>query len=323
MLQKGLLIIACVASLASSTAWAAPTLKMVRVEKNVRLEVLDWGGSGSPLIFLSGFGGTAHTFEGLAEKFTGSHHVYAITRRGFGHSSHPQATPSEYSPERLGADVVAVIRALHIKKPFLAGHSLAGQELSEIGTRYPDQTRGLIYLDAADAEAFYGPSSDVLYPIAGQVRRDLEALIKSQPSQAPELIKKIKAELPRLERGLDWYGNAVKGVPDRPANISNSPEMAIQHAIVEGSHIYGPVKVPVLSIVALPIQCAPDCNSDAAKRREKAAEMQAADFSEANPKAKIVRIPYADHFVWQSNERTVVAAMTSFMNAVSHLSPER
>ena len=153
----------------------------------------------------------------------------------------------------------------------------------------------------------------MLYPIAGQVRRDLEELIKSQPSQAPQLIEKIRIDIPRLERGLNWYATAVKGAADRPPSVSNSPQLAIQHAIVEGAHVYGPVKVPVLSVVAFPIQCAPDCNSEAAKRREKEAELQAADFSEANSSAKVVRIPYADHFVWESNEKAVVDSMEKFM----------
>ena len=310
MPRSRLLIAACFVSLAlESAVSAAPMIKRIPVEKNVQLEVLDWGGSGTPLVFLSGFGGTAHTFEGFAEKFTGSHHVYAITRRGFGNSSHPQATVSNYSPERLAADVLAVIKTLRIERPFLAGHSVAGQELSEIGTHHPHQVSGLIYLDAANAEAFYGPSSDALYPIAGQVRRDLEALVGAQPSDAIKLIAKIDGELPRLQRGLDWYANAVKGVSDPPPQVANSPEKALQTAIVRGAQMYGPAKVPVLSIVAVPIQCAPDCNSEAARRREKAEEMQVADFSRANPAAQIVRIPYADHLLWRSNEKAVVKAM--------------
>src|SRR4051812_35128651 len=102
-MRTTLVIAACLlASLASlGSAAAAPVSKMITVETGVQLEVLDWGGSGPPLIFLAGFGGTAHTFEGLAEKFTATHRVYAITRRGFGASSHPQPIVSAYSPERL------------------------------------------------------------------------------------------------------------------------------------------------------------------------------------------------------------------------------
>jgi len=56
------------------------------VDKNVRLEVLDWGGSGRPLVLLAGGGDTAHVFDDFAPKLTASFQVYAITRRGFGES---------------------------------------------------------------------------------------------------------------------------------------------------------------------------------------------------------------------------------------------
>ena len=62
-------------------------VQMVTVEPGVRLEVLDWGGSGRPSIFLAGAGDTAHRFDGFAPQFTKQHHVYAITRREFGASA--------------------------------------------------------------------------------------------------------------------------------------------------------------------------------------------------------------------------------------------
>jgi len=44
-----------------AAVWRDPSprcLQFVSVEPNVRLEVLDWGGSGRPLILLNGLGGT-------------------------------------------------------------------------------------------------------------------------------------------------------------------------------------------------------------------------------------------------------------------------
>lgn len=44
---------------AQSTLWRDPsphTAQMVSVDKNVRLEVLDWGGSGRPVILFAGGG---------------------------------------------------------------------------------------------------------------------------------------------------------------------------------------------------------------------------------------------------------------------------
>ena len=62
-------------------------VQFVTVEKDVKLEVLDWGGNGRPLVFLAGSGLDAHEFDTFAPKFTGAHHVYGISRRGYGASS--------------------------------------------------------------------------------------------------------------------------------------------------------------------------------------------------------------------------------------------
>ena len=89
--------------------------------------MLDWGGSGRPLVLLAGAGNTAHVFDDFALKLKGKYHVYGITRRGFGASAY---AGSEYGADRLGDDVLAVLDSLKLRKPVLVGHSLAGEELS-------------------------------------------------------------------------------------------------------------------------------------------------------------------------------------------------
>src|SRR5262249_56778812 len=91
------------------TAWTDPAehrSQLVTVDKNVNVEVLDFGGSGRPLVFLAGMGNTAHVFDSFAPKFTAAHHVYAITRRGFGESSVPK---DGYSADPLGDDLPALV----------------------------------------------------------------------------------------------------------------------------------------------------------------------------------------------------------------------
>jgi pimeloyl-ACP methyl ester carboxylesterase len=129
----------------------------------VKLEVLDWGGPSTArtLILVPGLGNTAHIFDVLATKLTARYHVIGVTRRGFGDSSAPA---SGYGADRLGDDVLAVIDALKISKPVLAGHSLGGEELSSIGSRYPERVAGLIYLDAGYSYAFYAPGIDPFPP---------------------------------------------------------------------------------------------------------------------------------------------------------------
>ena len=75
-----------------------------------------------------------------------------LTRRGYGASSKPA---TGYLSDRLADDVLAVIDSLRLTKPVLAGHSLAGQELSSIGSRHRDKVAGLVYLDAGYAYAVY------------------------------------------------------------------------------------------------------------------------------------------------------------------------
>ena len=113
--------------------------------------MLDWGGAGRPVILLAGGGDTAHVFDDFAPKLIAHCRVYAITRRGFGASGFSAAG---YGADRLGDDVLAVMEALKLNRPVLVGHSIAGEELSSVGSRYPDRVAGLVYLDAAYSYAF-------------------------------------------------------------------------------------------------------------------------------------------------------------------------
>jgi pimeloyl-ACP methyl ester carboxylesterase len=64
---------------------------------------------------------------------------------------------SNYSAERLGDDVIAVLDSLQLKSPILIGHSFGGEELSSIGSRKPERIAGLVYLDAGYRYALSGP----------------------------------------------------------------------------------------------------------------------------------------------------------------------
>src|ERR1700722_14985045 len=105
------------------TAWQRDppphAIQFLNFGKDVKLEVLDWGGTGRPLVLLTGLGDNAHRFDKFALKLTGTYHVYGITRRGFGASSAPEPNGGNYSADRLGDDVLAVMDSLKINKPVL------------------------------------------------------------------------------------------------------------------------------------------------------------------------------------------------------------
>lgn len=112
----------------------------------IKLHYLDWGGEGDMLVFLAGMGNNAHNFDDLAPRFSDKFHVMALTRRGHGQSDHPE---TGYDVDTLTEDIYQFINILGIEKVILAGHSMAGMELSHFSALHPVRVLKLIFLDAA------------------------------------------------------------------------------------------------------------------------------------------------------------------------------
>ncbi len=113
----------------------------------IRLHYLDWGGNGPTLIFLTGMGASAYIFNKIAPRFTDEFHVLALTRRGHGDSDYPD---TGYDADTLTEDIRQFMGYLNIEKASLAGHSLAGVELTHFAATYPTRVEKLIYMDALD-----------------------------------------------------------------------------------------------------------------------------------------------------------------------------
>ena len=316
--QPGPMVLECADKTKAWTIDPSPhTSRMIKVDQDVSLEVLDWGGSGPPLVFLAGLGDTAHTYDKFAPAFTAKHHVYGITRRGYGASSTPAPTDANYDADRLGDDVLAVIDALKLDHPVLAGWSYGGAELSSIGTRHPEKVAGLVYMDGAFDYAFYEPKVPQGFPyeIVGTVRRDLARLEEAGPVETQALTDEILATLPALQDGLRAHAEQVKGQPEHPAEAA-TPEDLVERAVLLNMRKYTGIKPPFLVIAAVPHVCAPHCDTAGAKHDREwtaaTADAIAADY----PKARIVRIPYAKHDIFRSNEADVAREMNAFMDGL-------
>jgi pimeloyl-ACP methyl ester carboxylesterase len=148
-------------------------------------------------------GDTAHASTTLRPNSSGKYHVYGITRRGFGESSYPTPNDHNYSSDRLGDDVLAVIDALKLQKPVLVGHSIAGEELSSIGSRHPEKVSGLIYLDAGYPYAFYDRAHGDTQLDMLDTRNRIEQLLpeNGDPEGQKQAIEALLASLPQLGKG--------------------------------------------------------------------------------------------------------------------------
>jgi non-heme chloroperoxidase len=299
-----------------TAGWKDPSShvsRLVPVGQDLRLEVLDWGGTGRPLVLLAGGGDTAHVFDDFAPRLTSDFHVYAITRRGFGES---EFTPVTSGAHTFGDDVLAVLDALALEKPILVGHSIAGQELSSIGTRRPDRVAALVYLDAGYQYAFDNGKIPTF--------QDISAVGFPQPPPPTD------ADLATFDALRQYYAR-ILGFTYPEAELRNKRTVTEQGGV--GAPRTPPggrsllitvtkfvqIQTPALFLVSSqnPGRWADD-STDPKVRRQVAGlqavlERQAKAIEEGVPGARVVRLPGANHYVFLSHEADVLREMRAFL----------
>ena len=316
----------CVAStLAASVGSAQQTpdtsphqAKFVRIAPDVQLEVLDWGGSGRPVVLLAGLGGTAHDFDAFGPKLAAHYHIVAVTRRGFGRSSVP---PNGYGADTLAADILAVIDSLELRRPVIAGHSQAGEELSSIGFRHPEKVSGLVYLDAGYDYAFYDESHGNLTIDINEIIGRLSQLRfgsgVSPYDQRNAMLSLADTVLPKFLDGL----RGVLQEPSPPVGPAPRAMARVPYAVISGERKYTIVHGPVLAIFASPPAAPPGADNDPAMRAviaevDSATALQVGAFARGVPQARVIRLPRASHFVFRSNEADVLREMVAFIDSL-------
>jgi pimeloyl-ACP methyl ester carboxylesterase len=206
---------------AGTGEWHDPSrhkVAFVEVSPGMKLETLDWGGHGRTVLLLAGGGNTAHVFDDFAQKLTSHYRVIGLTRRG----SPPSSIPDDgYSADELGDDVVAVITFLKLSKPVLIGHSFAGQEMSNVASRFPERISGLVYLDANhswdpefEAQGFYKIVAwkDDL----DDFRNKFDKLIAEPFDSRPLAQEMLQKNLPEMRAILQKLIRIENGRPPRP-----------------------------------------------------------------------------------------------------------
>ncbi len=328
--------IALLLAIAALPAWSvsppsgALETQFVTVDSGVELEVVDWGGSGRPVILLAGLGNNAHVFDRFAPKLAQWYHVYGVTRRGFGASSAPA---TGYSADRLGKDVLAVMDTLKIDRPVLIGHSLAGEELSYIGSQDPKKVAGLIYLDAGYGYAFYDPSKDLdvqsvppgidLDIDVDELQRKLTQILSTGDIHTRIALfnELVATDLVLVRQDLQAQKRDLQAADAQlpPAQLPATP---VVQAILAGMYRFTTVSSPILAIYADPhagLPVAENTPSDIARaeaQNKASVEAQIAVLQRYNPSAQILRLPYASHYVFISNERAVLSAIHAFIQAL-------
>ena len=312
-------------------AWQDPSphrAQFVNVDGGVRLEVLDWGGTGRAVVLLAGSGNTAHVYDEFAPKLAAHCHVYGITRRGFGDSTH---AASGFDDQRLADDVLRVLDALKLERAVLVGHSMAGSELTTLGVQHPDRVDGLVYLDAiSDPKDFPGMSPaymDLFRKLPGPMRQpppSNETEARTFAGYRAMQLRQGGWAFPESELRHQYETNA-----DGTKGRFRATER-VNFLIGDGQkkRDYTGIRAPVL--VFLPTKGGPgDSPGPPAYQPRNAEERAAIDafdrataayverwkksLQSAVPDARFVELPGAEHYVFLTKEAAVLRGVEAFV----------
>ncbi|MGH3499310.1 MAG: alpha/beta fold hydrolase [Nocardioidaceae bacterium] len=147
----GAFVAAAIAVIPSSTVAAPPPQSVktghVRVDEYSLSVDCAGGHHGRPtVILLSGFGDAHSIWQHIQPRLAHRTHVCSYDRPGEGASSSPHGTQTLASNARLLHDLLT---RLHVhRRVVLVGHSIGGDIAVKFARSYPDQTAGVVVLDA-------------------------------------------------------------------------------------------------------------------------------------------------------------------------------
>jgi pimeloyl-ACP methyl ester carboxylesterase/ketosteroid isomerase-like protein len=302
--------------------WRDPSphhIRWITVDGSIRLEVLDWEGSGPPLVLLGCYW-SAHQYDEFAPKLTNQFHVYGVTRRGIGASDKPA---TGYAVQRSVNDLLEVLDSLKAQKPLLVGVSCAGQVLTMFASQHPDRVSGLVYLDGASDPTT--PPYDPPLPDSTTVPLPLRPTPEADRSSFKALTKQpgLRVIFPEAEWRQQFAENPDGSVGESLLNRT------IRRAITVDARVkpnYAGIRVPVLAMYQAqrPFEEVA-AEYDIRNEQERAALRQQytairtmytrwqQDLLAAIPTARIVELPGANLFMFLSNEADVLREIRAFV----------
>jgi non-heme chloroperoxidase len=288
--------------------------RFVTVDADVRLEVLDWGGAGEPMVLLTGSGDNAHVYDEFAYQFTDRFHVIGITRRGFGRSSQPARG---YDLDTRARDDIAVLDTLGIRQAVFVGHSIAGTELSALAKAYPNRISKLVYLDALDIGSG-GWAKLAQPPRAPELSAtDLESAQRLAAAAARDdgfrkplaaICNMVRTDAPGRVLGPisapDLSGKLLAGLQPADYDAIRAPALGIFN------HFSGQFRVPYYWALTPAEQHEFDRSIGALSRWNESAIQR---FRSEVKDSRVVELSNTNHYVYIVDEARVVREMRKFL----------
>jgi len=286
---------------------AAPVTHVIEVEQGVNLHVVEWGGAGSPILFVPSWSATSRVFDTFAPKFTDSHRVLVINKRGHGPSSRPA---HGYTIDRLTKDMEVVLDRLGIQRATLVGLSRSESLVSQFAAKYPDRVASLIYLTGPLDRAYYAArfQEPEIASSAAQrnaVEAELRQLCGASPQEVPPPADSFDAAANQV--GMEWRATD----PSPPYSAIRAPAIAFWFLETDKEHFYARACDDVADR---------ERARELLRRLNRASTplyaMQAHDiglFEQNMQSGKVVLIPGAQYYTYLSHPDLVEEQIRSFL----------
>lgn len=157
----------------------------------MRFHYLDWGGSGTPILFLHGGGLNAHTWDCVAAMLRERYRCIALDQRGHGDSEWSPVVDYRFAAHV--ADIEGFIGSMGLERPVLVGQSMGGLNSITYATRHSDQMRGMVIVDVApvvSSSAAERIRAFTATPELDSPEAFLERAVKFNPIRDPAVLRR-------------------------------------------------------------------------------------------------------------------------------------
>lgn len=185
-------------------------VRAVRLRNGVTLEYVEHGdSSGLPVVMLHGATDSWRSFEGVLPHLPSSLRALAVSLRGHGGSSRPEAG---YRFVDFSADVRLFLDALGIREALMVGHSMGSYVAQRFAMDHPARTLGLVLMgsfptmrgNAGVQELWNSTVASLTDPVDPAFIRDFQESTVARPV-APGLLETAVRESQRVPARV-WRG---------------------------------------------------------------------------------------------------------------------
>lgn len=246
-------------------------------------------GEGPPVIILHGFLGMLDNWQTFGRMLGDSgYHVYLVDQRNHGRSPHSE----EFSYELLVQDISEWMRSEDITSAHFIGHSMGGKTAMQFALTQPGQTESLVVVDIAPRAYMPGHQAilNALVSVdlqAVENRSEVEDALKYRLEDESVVHFLLKNLSRTRKNGYQWKMNL-------PALVDNYHE--IIRSIDDGEAFEG----PTLFVRG--------------ERSDYILDDDILDILDLFPRAQLVTIPGAGHWVHADNPGDLLKTVVDFLD---------